>query len=245
MALVQAVRLALGALEALVAVVAVVRGVDGAGGHRGTTGAAAGGRAVEHGGAHGTRADLAREAEPVAHGRCGRRRGVVVVVRGAPARDGGLLVLGLLRAGCDAALRLGGIRLLVDVGRGGRGARIPEDVVGEGVVVRVLVREQQRVQQVRGGCVGRDQVGGVLGLAHVQDLEAAVPGAGREGTGVLHHGGLVRGRGNQDGHPTAQDLVLALEHVVVVGGAQQRRADLVAAAQDGSERDGLGHGGSL
>ena len=36
-----------------------------------------------------------------------------------------------------------------------------------------------------------------------------------------------------------------LEHVIVLGGAQQGRGDLVTAPQNGSERNGLGHGGSL
>ena len=46
-------------------------------------------------------------------------------------------------------------------------------------------------------------------------------------------------RGNQDGDPAPQDLVLALQDVVVLGGAEQGRTDLVAAPQDGSEGDGL------
>ena len=195
---IQAPRLALGPFVALVAVVAVVGGIDRLGrrccGRPG--GSAPGGCAVEHRGAHGVGADLAREAELVAHGRGGGGVVVIVVVGGVPARDGG--ARRGFRIPGDGLLRLCGVRLLVDVGGGGGRAGVPEDVVGEGVVVGVVVLDQQRVQQVRGGCIGGDQVGGVLGLTHVQDLEAAVPGAGGQGTRVVHEQRLVSRGGHQD-----------------------------------------------
>ncbi|UZX05204.1 hypothetical protein F8G81_23400 [Arthrobacter sp. CDRTa11] len=115
------------------------------------------------------------------------------------------------------------------------GTRLAEYFAAQGVreerfnVGRVGGNHQ--VQQVSGGCVVGDQVGGGLGNAEVQDLHRA--GALTRGyfAGALGNLFSVLRAGNQNADRTVENLVHPVQHQIVVVRSQYCGCDLVAAAE--------------
>ncbi|MDI2023867.1 hypothetical protein PJL18_04416 [Paenarthrobacter nicotinovorans] len=115
------------------------------------------------------------------------------------------------------------------------GARLAEDLTAQSLCEERFdvgrVGSHHQVQQIRCGAVVGDQVRGVFADAEVQDLD--VPGALPCGhfAGALGNLFGVSGTGNKDAHGAVEDLVHAVEHLILVMRGQHIGRDLVAAAK--------------
>ena len=154
--------------------------------------------------------------------------------------------LGLVLVRAEPAVEVGVVRLVVVVGVGVSGPRLAEQLGAEAVRLErlhvQLLRVRQTEQDVRVGVPAGDQVRAALGQAQVEHLHVV---------GALARGQLPRGRGHlrgvltgghEHGDAAVEHLVRAQEHHVLVRGRHHVLGDAIAAAQDGADGDGLGHG---
>ena len=126
------------------------------------------------------------------------------------------------------------------------GPRLAEQLGAEAVRLErlhvQLLRVRQTQQDVRIGVPAGDQVRAALRQAQVEHLH--VVGAlarGQLPCGRGHLRGVLTG-GHEHGDAAVEHLVRAQEHHVLVRGRHHVLGDAIAAAQDGADGDGLGHG---
>ena len=157
--------------------------------------------------------------------------------------------LGLRLVGAKAAVEVRVVGVVVVVAVGLLRAGLAEDLRAQGVRLEGLHMELLRVgqaeQHVRVGVASGDQVGASLAESQVEDLDVVLPLARGQLARRGGHLGGVLGGGHQDGDAAVEHLVRPVEDHVLVSGRHHVVGDAVAAAQDGTDGEGLGHGGLL